>query len=103
MKKILMILTSHQDMEYTTNKTGVWLGEFTEPYYEFVDKGYEVVLASPKGGEPPIDPMSKLTVHMTGSNLRFQEDKLAQIKFENTLNLEYTIDGNEVEIIKAEC
>ena len=88
MKKILMILTSHQDMEYTTNKTGVWLGEFTEPYYEFVDKGYEVTLASPKGGEPPIDPMSTMTVHMTGSNRRFQEDKVAQIKFENTLHLE---------------
>ena len=88
MKKILMILTSHKDMEFTTSKTGVWLGEFTDPYYEFVDKGYEVVLASPKGGEPPIDPMSKMTIHITGSNRRFQDDKVAQTKFENTLKLE---------------
>ena len=55
MKKILMIVTSHQRMENTESKTGLWLGEFTDPYYEFIDAGYEVDIASPKGGYPPIE------------------------------------------------
>lgn len=88
MKKILLILTSHEDMDNTDAKTGVWLGEFTDPYYEFIDQGYEVTLASPKGGRPPVDPMSALTEHITGSNRRFQDDKLAQQKFEATLKLD---------------
>ncbi len=88
MKKILMILTSHAEMENTDNKTGVWLGEFTDPYYEFIDKGFEVTLASPKGGEPPIDPLSKITENITVSNRRFQDDQIAQNKFSNTLKLE---------------
>ncbi|HET9280311.1 MAG TPA: type 1 glutamine amidotransferase domain-containing protein [Flavitalea sp.] len=87
MKRILMVLTSHMEMENTTSKTGVWLGEFTDPYYEFVDKGYDIVLASPKGGEPPIDPMSKMTEHITGSNRRFKDDETAQRKFKDTLKL----------------
>ncbi len=88
MKKILMILTSHEDMENTDSKTGVWLGEFTDPYYEFIDKGYEVTLASPQGGTPPIDPMSKLTENITASNRRYDKDEAAQKAFENTLALE---------------
>jgi putative intracellular protease/amidase len=88
MKKILMILTSHAEMENTDSKTGLWLGEFTEPYYEFIDKGYEVTLASPKGGEPPIDPLSKITENITASNRRFQDDQIAQNKFSNTLKLD---------------
>ena len=88
MKKILMILTSHADMENTDSKTGVWLGEFTDPYYEFIDKGYEVTLASPKGGTPPVDPMSKLTENITASNRRFDKDETAQKAFQNTLPLE---------------
>ena len=82
-----MVLTSHMEMENTTSKTGVWLGEFTDPYYEFVDKGYDIVLASPKGGEPPIDPMSKMTEHITGSNRRFKDDEAAQRKFKDTRKL----------------
>ena len=83
-----MILTSHKEMENTDSETGVWLGEFTDPYYEFIDKGYEVTLASPKGGQPPIDPMSKLTENITGANRRFQDDSTAQEKFRNTLKLD---------------
>jgi putative intracellular protease/amidase len=88
MKKILMILTSHKEMQNTDSETGVWIGEFTDPYYEFIDKGYEVTLASPKGGAPPIDPMSKITKNITGSNRRFHDDQVAQQKFNNTLKLE---------------
>jgi putative intracellular protease/amidase len=84
MKKILMILTSHSEMEDTDSKTGVWLGEFTDPYYEFIDQGYEVTLASPMGGRPPVDPMSELTENITGSNRRFQDDGSAKDAFENT-------------------
>ncbi|WP_218124608.1 type 1 glutamine amidotransferase domain-containing protein [Salinimicrobium catena] len=88
MKKILMVLTSHSDLVNTDSKTGVWLGEFTDPYYEFIDKGYEVTLASPKGGKPPVDPRSQLTENITSSNRRFQKDEKAQKDFEFTNKLE---------------
>lgn len=79
-----MVLTSHQQMENTDSKTGVWLGEFTDPYYEFIDAGFEVDLASPKGGTPPIDPMSELTENVTESNRRFTKDEAAKKAFHNT-------------------
>ncbi len=88
MKKILMILTSHADMDNTDSKTGVWLGEFTDPYYEFIDAGYEVTLASPYGGRPPVDPLSELTENITASNRRFNDDDEAKKKFNNTHRLE---------------
>ena len=87
MKKILMILTSHVEMENTDHKTGLWLGEFTDPYYEFIDKGYDITLVSPKGGKTPIDPVSKLTENITDSNRRFQDDEAAQQKLDNVLTL----------------
>lgn len=83
-----MILTSHEDLENTNDKTGLWIGEFTDPYYEFIDKGYEVTLASPKGGQPPIDPMSALTENITGSNRRFQKDELAKRALGSTHTLD---------------
>ena len=88
MKKILMILTSHAELDNTEDKTGLWIGEFTDPYYEFIDKGFEVTLASPKGGKPPIDPMSALTKNITSSNRRFQEDESAKNALNNTLTLD---------------
>lgn len=87
MKNILMVLTSHKDLDNTDSSTGVWLGEFTDPYFEFIDKGYKVTLASSKGGEPPIDPRSKLTENITASNRRFDKDKEARRAFENTLKI----------------
>ncbi len=83
-KRILMVLTSHWQMEGTDSKTGVWLGEFTDPYYEFIDAGYRVTLASPLGGRPPVDPMSELTENITGANRRFQDDEIAKTAFERT-------------------
>lgn len=79
-----MILTSHEAMENTDSKTGVWLGEFTDPYYEFIDAGYSVTLASPAGGRPPVDPLSTLTENITESNRRFNDDAQAQAAFDNT-------------------
>jgi putative intracellular protease/amidase len=84
MKKILMVMSSHRDMQNTEDKTGIWLGEFTDPYYEFLDSGYQVDLVSPKGGRPPVDPMSELTENITGSNRRFQDDDNAKNAFSNT-------------------
>lgn len=79
-----MVLTSHSEMENTDSKTGVWLGEFTDPYYEFIDAGYTVTLSSPKGGRPPVDPMSELTENISASNRRFQDDELAKSAFSHT-------------------
>jgi len=87
MKKILMVLTSHSEMENTNDKTGVWLGEFTDPYYEFIDAGYQVTLSSPKGGRPPVDPMSELTENVTGANRRYQDDEMAKNAFSHTTPL----------------
>lgn len=88
MKKILMILTSHETLDNTDSTTGVWLGEFTDPYYEFIEKGYTVTIASPAGGEPPVDPRSKLTENISPSNRKFEKDLEAQKAFSNTIPLE---------------
>jgi len=88
MKKILMVVTSHKELLNTDSTTGLWIGEFTDPYYEFKDKNYTVVIASPQGGNPPIDPMSKLTEHVTGSNRRFVDDDFAKHALKHTLKLD---------------
>ena len=89
MKKILFIVTSHKELVNTDSTTGLWIGEFTDPYYEFIDAGHQVTIASPMGGKPPIDPMSQLTENITSSNRRFQEDTIAQ----NSLNTTVRLDG----------
>lgn len=86
-KKILLILTSHEALLNTKSKTGLWIGEFTDPYYQFIDAGCEVTLASPKGGMPPIDEMSQLTKNITQSNKRFTKDSIAQMALDTTLKL----------------
>lgn len=86
-RNILMILSSHERMEGTDSKTGVWLGEMTDPYYKFEEAGYQVLLASPLGGEPPIDPLSKLTENLTGANRKFLDDENAQHRFKHTVEL----------------
>ena len=83
MKKILMVVTSHKALENTDSTTGLWIGEFTDPYYVFKDEGYSIEIASPMGGKPPIDPMSELTEHITSSNRRFQDDE-ARVRRDGT-------------------
>jgi putative intracellular protease/amidase len=86
--KILMVLTSHSALGDTGKKTGFWLEEFAAPYYVFKDAGAEVVLASPAGGQPPLDPKSDLPDFQTALTERFKTDKAAQDALANTVKLE---------------
>ncbi|MGV8943328.1 type 1 glutamine amidotransferase domain-containing protein [Thermomonas sp.] len=72
--KILMVLTSHDRLGDTGKKTGFWLEEFAAPYYVFKDAGADIVLASPKGGQPPIDPKSDERDAQTDATRRFRAD-----------------------------
>ncbi|TMO40223.1 MULTISPECIES: type 1 glutamine amidotransferase domain-containing protein [unclassified Pseudoalteromonas] len=83
-KKILMVLTSHDELGDTGHKTGFWVEEFAAPYYAFVDAGAEVTLASVKGGQPPIDPNSAAPDAATDATKRFDQDSAAQTLMANT-------------------
>lgn len=85
--KILMVLTSHDQLGDTGKKTGFWLEEFAAPYYRFVDAGAEVALATPKGGQPPLDPMSDAPDAQTPDTERFRDDTEAQKQLANTIKL----------------
>lgn len=84
---ILMVLTSHDQLGDTGNKTGFWLEEFAAPYYVFKDAGAKITLASPKGGQPPIDPSSDDEGAQTDDTRRFKQDVTAQNELANTLKL----------------
>ncbi|GAA4272226.1 type 1 glutamine amidotransferase domain-containing protein [Aquimarina gracilis] len=86
-KKVLFVLTSHAELGDTGVKTGFWVEEFATPYYFLKDKGFEITLASPKGGQPPIDPKSELPDFQTESTKRFNNDKEAKDQLANTLKL----------------
>lgn len=86
-KKILMVLTSHAELGNTGEKTGFWIEEFAAPYYAFVDAGVEVTLASPKGGQPPIDPKSEQPDFQTDSTKRYFDDEKTQELVANTVPL----------------
>ncbi len=86
--KILMVLTSHNELGNTGEKTGFWLEEFAAPYYTFLEAGAELVLASPKGGQPPLDPKSDLPDFQTPATERFKQDEQAQQVLANTVKLE---------------
>jgi putative intracellular protease/amidase len=85
--KILMVLTSHDKLGDTGRKTGFWLEEFAAPYYTFLDAGAAVTLASPKGGQPPIDPKSDTPEGQTDLTRRFKQDPAAQAVLAKTLML----------------
>ena len=85
--KILMVLTSHDQLGNTGRKTGFWLEEFAAPYFVFKDAGVKLTLASPKGGQPPLDPKSDLPENQTPAMTRFKEDKTAQQALANTVTL----------------
>jgi putative intracellular protease/amidase len=87
MKNILFVLTSNDSLGSTGHKTGFWIEEFASPYYLLTDKGYSVTLASPKGGQPPIDPNSAAENAATASTNRFDKDEATKKKLANTLKL----------------
>jgi putative intracellular protease/amidase len=92
--KILMILTSHNKLGDTGKKTGFWLEEFAAPYYVLLDAGAEITLASPAGGQPPLDPKSDAPDAQTGATERFKKDDAAQRVLGNTTKLaEIDADG----------
>lgn len=89
--KILMVLTSHDELGTTGKKTGFWLEELAAPYYAFLDAGAEITLASPKGGQPPLDPKSDEPDSQTDETRRFHADSAAQAVLASTVKLD-TID-----------
>lgn len=85
--KILIVLTSHSELGDTGKKTGFWVEEFAAPYYELADAGAEITLASPKGGQPPIDPKSQEAEAQTKFTQRFDKDEPLKQKLAHTLKL----------------
>ena len=98
MKKILFVLTSNDSLGNTGNKTGFWVEEFAAPYYTLTDAGHNVTLASPKGGQPPIDPNSASDDAATSATDRFDKDKATQDKLANTHTLE-TINQQDYDAV----
>ncbi|QCB37860.1 type 1 glutamine amidotransferase domain-containing protein [Sphingobium sp. PAMC28499] len=86
--KILMVLTSHDELGNTGKKTGFWLEEFAAPYYTFLDAGADITVASPAGGKPPLDPKSDLSEFQTPYTERFKADPEAQQVLASTVMLE---------------
>ncbi|NYS30905.1 type 1 glutamine amidotransferase domain-containing protein [Pantoea sp. WMus005] len=89
--KILMVLTSHDELGTTGKKTGFWLEELAAPYYAFLDAGADITLASPKGGQPPLDPKSDEPDSQTDETRRFHADSAAQAVLASTVKLD-TVD-----------
>lgn len=88
MKKVLMVLTSHDTLGNTGRKTGFWLEELAAPYYTFKDAGVEIVLASPAGGQPPLDPKSNEPSFQTDLTRRFEADAAANAQLAATVRLD---------------
>src|SRR6202042_3185887 len=86
--KVLMVITSHDQLGNTGRKTGFWLEELAAPYYVFKDAGAEITLASPKGGRPPVDPKSNEPDSRTDLTIRFEKDAAAEAQLDKTLRLE---------------
>ncbi|WPY99771.1 type 1 glutamine amidotransferase domain-containing protein [Christiangramia sp. OXR-203] len=85
--KVLFVLTSHDELGDTGNKTGFWIEEFANPYYSLLDKGVEITVATPEGGKAPIDPTSDSEDNQTEDTRRFKDDEAAQKVINNTHKL----------------
>ena len=92
--KILMVLTSHDQLGNTGKKTGFWLEEFAAPYYTFKDAGATITLASPRGGQPPLDPKSDTPDAQTKDTQRFKIDSAAQTALAHTVKLDKVVASN---------
>lgn len=84
---VLMIITSHDKLGDTGKKTGFWLEEFAAPYYVLLEAGVKITLASPAGGQPPLDPQSDVPAAQTEATQRFKQDEAAQRALGNTTKL----------------
>jgi putative intracellular protease/amidase len=98
MKNVLMVLTSHDQLGNTGRKTGFWLEELAAPYYAFKDAGVNVVLASPLGGQPPLDPKSNEPSFQTDLTRRFEQDAAANSQLASTVRLN-TIDQADFDTV----
>lgn len=98
MKKVLMVLTSHDTLGNTGRKTGFWLEELAAPYYVFKDAGMEIVLASPAGGQPPLDPKSNEPSFQTEMTHRFEADAAATAQLAATVRLD-TVDQADFDTV----
>lgn len=96
--KVLMVLTSHDQLGDTGEKTGFWLEEFAAPYYTIKDAGVEVVVASPAGGQPPLDPKSDSVDFQTDFTQRFKADPVAQRVLASTVKLE-SVNANDFDAV----
>ena len=96
--KRVMVLTSHSELGNTGKKTGFWIEEFAAPYYVFLDAGADITIASPKGGQPPIDPSSDTAENQTPAVIRFKADKILQKKVSET-HLLSTISSDDYDAI----
>jgi putative intracellular protease/amidase len=96
--KILMVLTSHDQLGDTGHPTGFWLEEFASPYYVLKDAGAELTLASPKGGQPPVDPKSQAEDAQTAATRRFESDDDARAALAATVPLS-TIDIGDFDAV----
>lgn len=96
--KVLIVLTSHDALGDTGKKTGFWLEELAGPYYVFKDAGAEITLASPKGGQPPLDPKSDEPMFQTDLTRRFSADELAKAQLAQTLRLD-SIDQKDFDTV----
>ncbi|MHA7060090.1 type 1 glutamine amidotransferase domain-containing protein [Aquimarina sp. M1] len=97
-KKVLFVLTSHSELGNTGEKTGFWIEEFASPYYYLKDNGVEITIASPKGGQPPIDPKSELPDFQTPSTRRFNKDQETQAVLSSTIKLA-DVDTNDYDAV----
>ena len=95
---ILMVLTSHSQLGNTGKKTGFWLEEFAAPYYAFLDAGAQITLASPQGGQPPLDPKSDEPAAQTDATHRFKADDAAQGALARTHKLA-DVSGNDFDAV----
>src|SRR3954470_21035162 len=85
--KVLFVVTSHGEMGNTGRKTGIWIEEFAAPYYYFLDNGKEITIASPKGGQAPIDPKSNEPENRTEATIRYFNDPETIRRLSNTLKI----------------
>lgn len=92
--KVLIVLTSHSDLGDTGLKTGFWIEEFAAPYYVMADAGVELTIASPKGGQPPIDPKSDSPENQTPATKRFHADEALKAKLAKSLKLSEVTEGD---------